>query len=719
VKEKEFLKRLNASPYHARKERNPDRIQGTCEWFTAHKLFQDWKNSNMSRILWVSADPGCGKSVLAKYLVDSVLVATESRTICYFFFKDDFEDQRNIVIALCCILRQLFMQKRVLLSEAILEQFEADEENFTSSFDELWSTLINVAKNKNAGEIICLLDAIDECENCGRLQLIKALCKLYGISRDFNLKFLLTSRPYGNIRRGFQPLEIPELPMIHLSGESEVEMKKISQEIDIFIKARVYDISGKLMLMDDEQELLLQKLMHIPNRTYLWVHLTLDLIESDINIDKAGIDETTSHLPYTVDEAYERILLKSHNSEEAKKLLHIVVAAIRPLTLEEMSLALTLREEHKSYRGLDLKSTERFREYVRDLCGLFVMVIDSRIYLLHQTAKEFLVQNNLTNPSHTVHRDFRWKYSLQPQESHHILTEICIRHLLFIEFKTNPLKRKMILSQYVNDHIFLDYSAKNWAAHFHKSHIGDNIVIESLLRICDVTSNYCLTWFRVYWTSTHMDFPENFTTLMIASYFGLRAVVKVLLEIDSSGLDSKDNTYGRSALSWAAGNGFDSITKILIRGPKIRLKNMVKLAFRKGAQVQLVDKYGRTPLSYAAWNGHMAVVKMLLKAGALVDSTDEIGGTPLSYAICNGHRAVVELLMKEGAQIDSEDNISRKLLFSATRAMRMLSSYCSRQAESTLTQRMIVARHHYFGQQRMAMKLLLSCYSRQAESTLT
>jgi ankyrin repeat domain-containing protein 50 len=52
-------------------------------------------------------------------------------------------------------------------------------------------------------------------------------------------------------------LEIPELPIIHLSGESEVETKKISQEINIFIKARVYSISAKLLLRDEEQELLL------------------------------------------------------------------------------------------------------------------------------------------------------------------------------------------------------------------------------------------------------------------------------------------------------------------------------------------------------------------------------------------------------------------------------------------------------------------------------
>ena len=394
AKELEILKRLHKSPYRDRKERNPDRVPGTCEWFVAHELFRDWQESKSSRMLWVSADPGCGKSVLAKYLVDSVLPSTESRTTCYFFFKDDFEDQRSIVCALCCILRQLFLQKRVLLSEKIFEQIEMDGERFTSSFNELWDAIISAAEDKNAGEIICLFDAIDECEDRGRSQLMQALCKLYGTRRNFNLKFLVTSRPYGGIRRGFQPLEIPGLPVIHLSGESDVEMEKISREIDVFINARVKNIGAQLNLRNDEQELLLQELMRVPNRTYLWVYLTLDLIESDIDIDKTGIVKATSHLPKTVDEAYERILSRSRNFEEAKRLLHIIVAAERPLTLKEMSVAFALRENHRSYGDLDLRSEERFRENVRDLCGLFVTIIDLKIYLLHQTAKEFLVQNS-------------------------------------------------------------------------------------------------------------------------------------------------------------------------------------------------------------------------------------------------------------------------------------------------------------------------------------
>ena len=665
-KEKEFLKCLKTSPYQDRKERNPDRVPGTCDWFVSHKVFLDWQESKSSRMLWVSADPGCGKSVLAKYLVDFILPTTKSRTVCYFFFKDDFEDQRNVVSALCCILHQLFRQKPLLLSDAVLRQFDIEGESFTNSLGELWNALINVAKDENAGEIICLLDALDECEDQERSLLAQKLCQLYGTERKFNLKFLITSRPYGGIRYGFQPLDIPELPMVHLSGESEVEIEKISQEINVLIEAKVQDIGARLRLTDDEQVLLLRQLMRVPHRTYLWVHLTLDLIENDIYIDKSGIVKATSQLPQSVHEAYDRILSKSHNPKEAKRILHITLAAARPLTLSEMNVALVLQKSHRSYDNLDLldpTSEDRFCERLRNFCGLFVTIIGSRIYLLHQTAKEFLVQNDTANSPEDIHMDLEWKHSLRPQESHRIIAEICIWYLLLEDFENRPLGEDGSVSQYVENHIFLDYSAKHWAAHFRELQIEvQGAMTQSILRICEMSSRHCLTWFRIYWTSTNTDFPRGFTNLMIVSYFGLSTAVKHLFNMNGIRLNSRDDTYRRSALSWAAGKGFDAVVKLLINDGR----RVFKLPFWKRAEIDSVDRYGRTPLSYAVWIGNVDVVEVLINAGARADSKDEIGGTPLSYAVCNGYKKVIELLLKGDTKVVLED-ISKELLFSAAK----------------------------------------------------
>jgi hypothetical protein len=324
AQEIKVLNKLNTVPYLDRKDRNPRQIPGTCEWFVGHRLFRDWLEGveGKSKALWVSADPGCGKSVLAKHLVDDVLATTETRTTCYFFFKDDFEDQKSAINALCCILHQLFTQKPALFSEAIHARLEAEGPNLSLSFRDLWDMLVEAADHEEAGEILCILDALDECksEDCSRL--ITALLDLQHTKKAPNLKFLLTSRPYGTIRRSFQLPGAADLAVVHLSGENEAEIEQISKEIDIFIKARVQGIGARLMLDEQQKDLLLQGLLGVPHRTYLWVYLTLNLIDSDENINKGKIRQALSQLPMSVDGAYEKVLCKPRSGRGSESPAH-------------------------------------------------------------------------------------------------------------------------------------------------------------------------------------------------------------------------------------------------------------------------------------------------------------------------------------------------------------------------------------------------------------
>lgn len=541
-----------------------------------------------------------------------------------------------------------------------MKRFNTGGETFNASFSELWQTFLQVVQDENAGEIVCLLDAIDECEDQsdqGRSQLLKALCALYGTKRSFNIKFLITSRPYVEIHRGLQPLDIPGLPVIHLSGESEDEMKKISQEINVYIGARVQDIGQRLQLTQNECSLLLQRLMHVPNRTYLWVYLTLDLIESSINVTEKMILEATSNIPKTIDEAYERILSRSSNTRQARIILHIIVAAARPLTLKEMNFALASSETRQPHPDMELVPDDRFRENLRNICGLCIVIVDSKVYLLHQTVKEFLVKRSVTQTLQNESDDYEWKYSIRPQESHITLAKICIWHLLA---GSQILYESM--SHAWRD-AFLDYSAKYWVSHFREMDIeAQSMLTKSILTICDKDSFCCKTWFAVYCFTMQTDYPRGFTTLMIASYFGLNFAVQSLLDMDVD-LNAQDKTYYRSALCWAVRNGSRMSAELLISGPRKKLGNF-KLPLRKGAKIDLQDGYGRTPLTYAIWNGDVALVKLLLKAGANVHLKDRLGKTPLFYAFCNSDRQIIDLFVKKQRPVDVENDINT-LLFSA------------------------------------------------------
>jgi ankyrin repeat protein len=135
------------------------------------------------------------------------------------------------------------------------------------------------------------------------------------------------------------------------------------------------------------------------------------------------------------------------------------------------------------------------------------------------------------------------------------------------------------------------------------------------------------------------------TPLSWAAGNGYSAIVKLLLMKNDVDADLKDSQYGRTPLSWAARSGHEAVVKQL-------------LTTGKAVDVDSKDGGGQTPLSWAAQNGHEAVVKLLLATGKVVDvdSKDEGGQTPLSWAAQNGHEAVVKLLLATGkATIDSED----------------------------------------------------------------
>lgn len=71
------------------------------------------------------------------------------------------------------------MQRPLSLSDENLKQLAVEGDRFTTSSRKLCKTLVNAA-DKHAGEITCLLDAIDECEDSGRLPL-QALCRLIAL----------------------------------------------------------------------------------------------------------------------------------------------------------------------------------------------------------------------------------------------------------------------------------------------------------------------------------------------------------------------------------------------------------------------------------------------------------------------------------------------------------------------------------------------------------
>ncbi|SCN69487.1 uncharacterized protein FFB20_03495 [Fusarium fujikuroi] len=591
----QILKRLATSPYRGRKDRNPSAVQGTCEWFISHHLYHEWLGQDASKILWVSADPGCGKSVLVKHLVDSVIQTTDSREVCYFFFKDDFADQKSLLSGLSSILQQLFMLDSALLSDEILLQFDANAQWLTASFVELWQILIQVADSNPATEIICLIDAVDECNEHERSQLFRALCELCGSKKTLNLKFLITSRPYREIGMGFKPLENLNLPVIHLSGESDSEMRKIVREIDIAIRERVKTIAVQQILTDDEQLILITQLLSVRNRTYLWAHLTLDLIERQLDISEEKIISITSHLPQNVNEAYERILCRTFSKDKATRMLHIIIAADRPLTVGEIVVALELQQHHQSIDDIEIEPEDRFREKIRDICGL-VTVSESRIFLLHQTVKEFLISIDHAEPT-----SLSWKQSFDSDNRTPLTYAIWNGHVSVV--------RRLV-------------EAGAW------------------VDVPDVLGGT---------PTSNANRTEGEKLLLSAVKYGHIHVVRVLLEAKKTNLNLKDDE-GWTPLMWAINYRHSRIIKLLLEhGAHVDIRDrngmtslyfatrygqfeVEKLILQTGrADVNIPDSTGLTPLHQVARWKQDDTAQLILRTG-VADVTARVHGKDPTYS---------------------------------------------------------------------------------------
>ncbi|KAI1619200.1 hypothetical protein EDD37DRAFT_571635, partial [Exophiala viscosa] len=90
-------------------------------------------------------------------------------------------------------------------------------------------------------------------------------------------------------------------------------------------------------------------------------------------------------LPISIAEVYENILGRSLDPEATRIILQIVLATIRPLTIDEVTIIVTIArtEGIRSYKDLNLEPKDIRESNLRNIYGFFISISDLKVSLLH------------------------------------------------------------------------------------------------------------------------------------------------------------------------------------------------------------------------------------------------------------------------------------------------------------------------------------------------
>ncbi|PTB38387.1 hypothetical protein M441DRAFT_100264, partial [Trichoderma asperellum CBS 433.97] len=353
-------------------------LHESFEWILNHDDFQKWRNTKESGALWIKGDPGKGKIMLLCGIIDDLGKNPGiNSNFCYFFFQATDNRINSAVAAIGGLILSLLKPRQKLVS-AIRKKFgdTISQLSGPNAWQVLCDIFETIAQNQELSDIVCIIDALDECENDVR-SLLNLIVKTTG-----HVKWLLSSRNVKDIERRLRKIKKSQRLTLELKANAEC----VSQSVDAYIGCSIQDIEA----LEGDGKLQIQTANTLKMKaegTFLWVSLVIELLRET---DRRNIADVLEELPIGLENLYdlimERSTQKSRHKDQNICLLSIVTTAERPLRLEE--LREFIKRQWKGYKT-DY-SLHDMSDTVKD-CGSFLSIRDDTVYFVHQSVKDYMV----------------------------------------------------------------------------------------------------------------------------------------------------------------------------------------------------------------------------------------------------------------------------------------------------------------------------------------
>ncbi|XXH02007.1 hypothetical protein Hte_008372 [Hypoxylon texense] len=700
----------------------PKPAKGTCEWIKGHPLFVSWLHTSENALLWLTGHPGCGKTVLAYALAQSfedIGIPQRAQNVLVYFCDDKVYAQTDAKAVLMSFIFQIVRRHRSLIQH-VQKEFNVQRQSLVESFSLLWGIFLRIIKDLRSNPLYIVIDAIDECEEITCRQLLESIHELlsnpYPSAGNRNgIKFLVTSRPssrqvYSKAIQATNHISIDE-------GQSGYE-----EDLQIFLQQRIEEICYNRSYPSGTRELLLSTLHSKTDQTFLWLHMILESLEDSLMSSNKDIQDIIAQIPPTLEKKYLSFLqaIPSSHQEQASRLLLLIVASSRHLSLDEINIAFTIDSSHTTTAAVTQDCQNAMTHTIQKLLGPFARILESKVSLVHQSAKDFLLDNRINGSLPPALR------TIDRENAELQIAISCIRYLMLEDFskdfssaESSPIDStyesvdsdrlsssigKMFLES--EDDLRLDqlysapgdlgaetyqsiesryklynYASSHWTEHLALCETSAPAWLrESAKTLLDMKLGNSRNWLHFYLVNVAMAIDQDLTRLdqlTLAAFFNLHETLVDLLGQEAS-QGVKDQ-----ALFWAsrAGNcriitrlldagadpnakGPESHTPLTVAAAHSHLDCVRTLLADARTDPSVRAKNGRGALSFACGNGHKEMVEVLLnQGGCSADEADNSGATPLFWAAGAGSLAIIKTLAKRPeVDINHRDKVGRTAL---------------------------------------------------------
>ena len=424
------------------------KIENSCDWFTSKPEFQEWlsgKVDTCSRIFWLYAKPGMGKSTLAGHIVT---ILDELNGDCsYYFFRHGDKTQATVSGCLQSLMWQM-ARRNIVVRNSLLSMLENGVHFEQNNPKTIWRRIFEpiLMNPELIHRQFWVIDGLDECSDPRSLFFVFSK-----LAKQLPVSLFVTSRRSDEIVSGFRGLN-------HVSSlepilSAEIQVQDTRDAITKYLKENQH----KVHVSDRSRvELLLQRILCDSQGCFLWVRLLLDELNEVWTTNQ--VDEAIEEgIPQGMDLLYARCIQRIESKAKstinlARSILTWVVCAVRPLTVAELVGAL------ETELGETLEDPY---EAIPSICAQMVHVDASdRVLIVHLTAKSFLQS--------------AWNHSslaISPAAGHQKLSKICLQFLVSDVLQPIAVRPRNPSPEQKAPHWpdFLSYAATNMKDHLERS----------------------------------------------------------------------------------------------------------------------------------------------------------------------------------------------------------------------------------------------------------